>query len=133
MRKASTSMILRASVFCASVVAACAIAVAYRGADAQAASAPQTADPHARWSDYGGAPDAAQYSSLSQINRSNVSSLRLAWSYPTGDGTNYLFNPLVVDDVMYVLAKNNAVVALDAATGKERWTHENPKGRITTR
>ncbi len=34
---------------------------------------------------------------------------------------------------MYVLAKNNSIVALDAATGKERWVHENAKGRITTR
>ena len=56
----------------------------------------------------------------------------MAWTYPAGDA-NYLFNPIVVDDVMYVLAKNNSIVALDAATGKERWVHENPKGRITTR
>ena len=33
------------------------------------------------------------------------------------------FNPLIVDGMMYVLAKNNSIVALDAATGKEIWTH----------
>ena len=33
---------------------------------------------------------------------------------------------------MYLLAKNNSIVALDAATGKEIWTHENARGRITT-
>jgi quinoprotein glucose dehydrogenase len=38
-----------------------------------------------------------------------------------------------VDNMMYVLAKNNSIVALDAATGKEIWVHENPRGRITTR
>src|SRR6478609_8997249 len=73
---------------------------------------------YATWRDYGGAADSAQYSSLDQINRSNVGTLQVAWTYSTGDPTNYLFNPLVVDEVMYVLAKNNSIVALDAATGK---------------
>ena len=89
--------------------------------------------PYTTWSDYGGAADSAQYSALTQINRANVKSLQVAWTYPTGDGNNYLFNPLVVDGVMYVLAKNNSVVALDAATGKELWVHANAKGPITTR
>jgi quinoprotein glucose dehydrogenase len=77
---------------------------------------------HATWSDYGGASDSAQYSALKQINRSNVNKLEAAWVYPTGDGRKYFFNPLVADGVMYVLAKNNSIVALDASTGKEIWT-----------
>ena len=59
----------------------------------------------------------------SQINRSNVSRLKIAWKYPTADGKEYLFNPIVVDNVMYVLAKDHSIVALDAATGKELWVH----------
>lgn len=78
---------------------------------------------HSTWSDYAGAPDGAQYSALDQINRSNVSQLRPAWTYPTADGNKYLFNPLVVDKTMYVLARNNSIVALDAATGREMWVH----------
>jgi quinoprotein glucose dehydrogenase len=85
------------------------------------------------WRDYGGGPDGSQYSPLTQIDRTNVRNLQVAWTYPTGDGGNYLFNPVVVDGVMYVLAKNNAIVALDAATGRPIWTHENGRGRITTR
>ena len=77
------------------------------------------AQEHLTWSDYGGTPDAAQYSALRQINRSNVSRLKLAWRYPTGDGNKYFFAPLVVDDVMYVMAKKNSIVALQAATGRE--------------
>jgi quinoprotein glucose dehydrogenase len=77
------------------------------------------------WRQYLGASDSSQYSSLDQINKSNVSKLEVAWTYPTGDMRTYRFNPIVVDGVMYVLAKNLAVVALDAATGKEIWTHEN--------
>lgn len=78
---------------------------------------------HSTWSDYAGAPDGAQYSALDQINPSNVSQLRVAWTYPTGDGGKYLFNPLVVDRTMYVLARNNSIVALDASTGRELWAH----------
>ncbi len=78
---------------------------------------------HLTWSDYGGSPDGAQYSALHEINRSNVSKLQQVWSYRTGDDRKYLFNPLVVDGTMYVLAKDNAIVALDAASGKELWSH----------
>ena len=81
------------------------------------------AQDHKTWSDYGGAADSAQYSALAQINRSNVTKLAVAWTFPTGDNNKYLFNPIVVGDVMYVLAKNNSIVALDAATGKEIWCH----------
>jgi glucose dehydrogenase len=91
------------------------------------------AKPYTTWSDYAGGPASAQYSALTQIDRSNVSTLQVAWTYPTGDVNNYLFNPIVVDGVMYVLAKNNSIVALDAATGKELWAHENPRGPMTTR
>ena len=66
------------------------------------------AQDHRTWKDYGGAADAAQYSALSQINRSNVSQLEIAWKYPTGDNNKYAFNPVVVDGMMYVLAKNNS-------------------------
>ena len=78
---------------------------------------------HTTWSDYGGSSDGTQYSALRQIDRSNVSKLQIAWSYRTGDDRKYLFNPVVVDGTMYVLAKDNAIVALDAATGKELWSH----------
>src|SRR6266568_760242 len=77
---------------------------------------------HKTWRDYGGSADSAQYSALAQIDRSNVSQLEVAWTYPTGDNNKYFFNPIVVDAVMYVLARNNSIVALDAATGAEIWT-----------
>ncbi|HUS04914.1 MAG TPA: pyrroloquinoline quinone-dependent dehydrogenase [Bryobacteraceae bacterium] len=84
---------------------------------------PAVAQDHRTWSDYGGAADSAQYSALAQIDRSNVAKLEVAWTYPTGDNNKYFFNPLAVDGIIYVLAKNNSIVALDWATGREIWTH----------
>ena len=83
---------------------------------------------HAAWRDYGGHSDAAQYSTLRQINRTNVNKLEVAWSYPTADHNKYFFNPIAIDGILYVLAKRNSIVALDAATGKEIWTHETAQG-----
>jgi quinoprotein glucose dehydrogenase len=97
--------------------------------DSTRVGAERVAAEHSTWSDYAGAPDGAQFSALEQINRSTVSQLRVVWSYPTGDGNKYLFNPLVVDRTMYVLARNNSIVALDAVTGRELWVH--PTGAKT--
>jgi quinoprotein glucose dehydrogenase len=89
--------------------------------------------PYTTWRDYGGSPDGSQYSALRQIDRSNVKRLQVAWTYPTGDDRKYSFNPLVIDGTMYVLAKGNSIVALDAATGRELWTHPtDPKTTLIT-
>lgn len=83
---------------------------------------------HTQWNDYSGAPDSAQYSALTQINRTNVDKLEVAWTYPTADDNKYLFNPLVVDRTIYVLGRNNSIIALDASTGKEIWVHAPSSG-----
>src|SRR6266516_4001156 len=87
---------------------------------------------HKTWMDYGGGLDSSHYIALTQINKSNVSQLKIAWTYPTGDNRSYLFNPIIVDNVMYVLARNSSLVALDAASGREIWIHDNRPG-LTTR
>lgn len=84
------------------------------------------------WDAYLGGADSSQYSSLDQINKSNVAGLEVAWTYPTGERGAYRFNPIVVDGTMYLLAHNNAFVALNAATGEEIWRHEN-QGRVGNR
>ena len=73
------------------------------------------------WDGNGGGADHSQYSSLRQINKNNVKQLQVAWMYESGN--NPTFNPVVVDGTMYVGAQN-AIVALDAATGKEIWKHQ---------
>jgi glucose dehydrogenase len=84
------------------------------------------------WSQFLGGADSSQYSALDQINRSNVARLQVAWTYATADTRNYRFNPIVADGTMYVLARNNAIVALDPVTGREKWTHRN-EGGVTDR
>src|ERR1043165_4167042 len=79
--------------------------------------------PYTTWSDYGGGAEGMQYSALKQINKANVSKLEQAWFYPVPGSTGRLgFNPVIVDGVMYVLGQDHAIVALDAATGKQIWS-----------
>jgi quinoprotein glucose dehydrogenase len=93
-------------------------------------SSSRGAKPYTTWKAYQGGAHSSQYSALDQINKSNVSQLEVAWTYPVAG--NITFNPIVVDDVMYVQGTGNSIVALDAATGKELWSHAN-QGAIGAR
>lgn len=88
-------------------------------------SKPLGFDPHKTWRDYGGGPDQSKYFVQDEINKSNVNQLKEAWFYSAGDDNVYQFNPVIVDSTMYVLAKDNSLVALNATTGKEIWIHAN--------
>lgn len=80
--------------------------------------------PHTAWKAHLGGLDSAQYSDLSQINRTNVNRLEQAWFYPAGEnGFRFGANPVVVDGLMYLIGAHNAIVALDAATGRKVWEH----------
>ena len=83
--------------------------------------------PYATWRDYGGSPDSMQYSALRQVNAANVGQLQRVWfqSAP-GPSGRFSFGPLIVDDAMYVVGKDNAVVALEASTGAIRWSRALP-------
>src|SRR6266699_3632896 len=81
------------------------------------------------WPDFGGNAANSHFVDLDQINKSNVGQLEVAWFYPYGQTG---FNPIVVDSMMYVLGRNNSLIALDPTTGKEIWIHERLNG-ITSR
>src|SRR5690242_2194108 len=83
--------------------------------------APATATVHTQWSDFGGGPDSAQYSSLTQINPSNVSKLQVAWTAPTGDEARYFFEPVQAHGVVYVMSAGHSISAIDAETGEQLW------------
>jgi quinoprotein glucose dehydrogenase len=77
------------------------------------------------WWDNLAGPDSSSYVDLDQIKKSNVKQLEVAWTYPYAASG---FNPVVVDDVMYMYGRNGSLIALDASTGKEIWIHEGLNG-----
>jgi quinoprotein glucose dehydrogenase len=83
---------------------------------------------HTPWTNYGGGADQSKYVLASDINKNTVGQLQVAWTYSTEDERVYQWNPIVVDTIMYVLAKNSSLVALNAITGKEIWIHANLRG-----
>jgi quinoprotein glucose dehydrogenase len=85
---------------------------------------------HKTWNAYEGGVDSSQYSALKQINKSNVSQLQQVWFYSAAGAHRFECSPIIVDKVMYVFGKDDNVVALDAATGREIWVHDTGKPRI---
>ncbi|WP_020597178.1 PQQ-binding-like beta-propeller repeat protein [Spirosoma panaciterrae] len=73
------------------------------------------------WPEYLGGPDRNHYSSLHQIDSTNVNKLHVAWEYATQDSGQMQCNPIVVKGVLYGMTASCQPFALDAATGKERW------------
>ena len=106
-------------------------APAFTGADL---AAPAGAD----WLTNGGGVSNERYSTLTQINTSNASNLKLAWQvHLQSGGTRFNSQeatPVVYQGVMYISTGDDDVFALDAATGKTLWkyTANIPKTQITT-
>lgn len=79
------------------------------------------------WPHYGNAQGGSRHSSLTEITPRNVGRLKLAWStpisQPMGDLLTARFEgtPLKIGDDLYLCTGLNDIVALDAATGKQRW------------
>lgn len=87
----------------------------------------------AEWPAYGRDGGGARFSPLTQINRDNVKQLQPVWTYRTGDlsdGKNarsssaFQCTPLMVEGTLYVVTAFNRVIALDPATGKEKWIYD---------
>ncbi len=81
------------------------------------------------WEVYGGTKDAMHYSSLTEVDTNNVSRLRVAWKYNTGDvdtasHSQIQCNPVIIDGIMYALTPKMKMFAVDAATGKQIWVFD---------
>jgi len=81
------------------------------------------------WFTYGGSVFNQRYSTLTEINPSNVSQLRGAWLTRLGSGlgSKYRFeaDPLVVDGIMYIPTGNDDIFALNAKTGRKLWEYNS--------
>lgn len=82
------------------------------------------------WPVFGGNDAGQRYSALTQIDKRNVARLRPVWVYRHGDfssgdaqhgATAFEATPLMVDGTLYFCTPYNRVIALDAASGRERW------------
>ena len=89
------------------------------------------------WPTPSGDPGAMRWSPVRDVNRDNVSQLRLAWTWKTGEHTIpagpdqkparpglFQASPVVIHDTMYVSTPYAAVAALDARTGRELWKYD---------
>jgi len=94
------------------------------------------------WPEHGG-PGGIHYSSLAQIDRSNVHELVLAWTYRTGEGAGPLteaghfglqVTPILLPEAagghLVLCSPLNRVIALDPATGRERWRFDPEVRRL---
>jgi quinoprotein glucose dehydrogenase len=80
----------------------------------------------AEWPEYLGGPSRACYSALDQITVANVSGLRVAWEFRSGDPGQMQCNPIMVNGVLFGATATNHVFALDAASGHELWRFKEP-------
>jgi glucose dehydrogenase len=84
-----------------------------------------TAKPTVDWHVYGGQSANDHYSPLTQINRSNVGKLRLAWTFDTHEKGGLQTSPLIVGRILYGYTPSQKVIAVDAATGKLLWIFDS--------
>jgi quinoprotein glucose dehydrogenase len=79
------------------------------------------------WEVFNGNYTANKYSSLTQIDTSNVQQLEVAWEYHSGDAdtaahSQIQCNPIIVNGVLYATSPQLKLFAIDAATGREKWS-----------
>ena len=76
------------------------------------------------WTQVGQDSGHGKYSTLDQINTTNVAKLQRAWTFHTGDKSGFFEStPLIIGDTLYVSAQNG-VFALDPTTGMQKWKFE---------
>ena len=98
-------------------------------ASALAKAPARQASPDVNWAINGG-DNNIRFSPLTQINKSNVTSLQVAWTYESKDhftASEMQSNPVVIDGVLYATTPTMKVVAVNAATGAEIWRFD-PSG-----
>jgi alcohol dehydrogenase (cytochrome c) len=78
------------------------------------------------WASYDGSPNGNRYTTLTHINKSNVSRLAPKWIYTIQNTNRLEVTPVVVGGIMYVTGTNECY-ALDAGNGREIWRFQRPR------
>lgn len=99
---------------------------------------------YSSWRVTGGSKENIRYTTLTQIDTSNVKQLQVAWTYHTLDAdtvnhSQIQCNPIIVDGILYGTTPQLKLFALEASSGKEKWifdpqaaakTNFNPAARF---
>jgi quinoprotein glucose dehydrogenase len=78
------------------------------------------------WPEYLGDASRSHYSTLDQINTTNVASLKPAWEFHSGVFGQMQCNPIIVHGVLYGATGTSDIFALDAGTGRQLWRFTVP-------
>ena len=77
------------------------------------------------WPNFNGQVNGNRYTTLAQIDKTNVKHLAPGWVFALPNGGRTQGTPVVVEGVMYVPA-TNSVTALDAGSGARLWSFSRP-------
>jgi quinoprotein glucose dehydrogenase len=85
------------------------------------------------WPTYGNDPGGTRYSVATQIDRSNVDKMKIAWTYRTGalEQSKRLINkaafeatPILVEGKLFLSTPYSHVIALDPGSGEKLWEYD---------
>src|SRR6476660_2115409 len=94
--------------------------------------------PDQDWRVTGGEPGQSRWSPLDQINRANVKSLQVAWTYHSANGSPSSMGeiqapPIIVRGVLYATSPSLVLFALRADSGRVLWRFDPFEGRAPER
>jgi quinoprotein glucose dehydrogenase len=91
------------------------------------------AQTNSEWPSYANDPGGTHYSPLRGITKANVNKLTVGWTYRTGalepvtdlnQKAAFEATPLMVGGTLYVITPFDRVIALDPASGQEKWRYD---------
>ncbi len=87
------------------------------------------------WKVTGGSKENIRYSTLDQIDTTNVAQLKTAWVFNSGDAdtvnhSQIQCNPIIIDGTLYGTSPRMKVFALNAATGAKKWMFDPQEDTI---
>jgi len=100
----------------------------------------QDSKPAADWPYASGTIDGQRFSPLADITKDNVKSLKVAWTFHTGDyspgdakhsTTAFEVAPLEIEGTLYICTPTNQVIALDPETGNQKWRFDPKTSQAT--